>query len=415
LKPFHDYNELAQKLYDSCIISDPWIDGKERFSLEPMVMSSKQYKQLCEASEKVGALYDEFSQIIWNHPDFLDDYFNLTPYQKLMWLSSNGDWHGIARLDLFILEDGSIQICEMNSDTPSGEAEAVLLNKIFEERYPSLKNPNRGFDEKFCSMIMGLFQSSVCELNKPAIGIVYPTEMPEDLSMISLYEKWFKEMGSDVVLGSPYNLRHLKNNELALFDTKIDILFRHYKTDWWGERLNVWTDEEDLPDTDPLDYQLRIILDAALTNNVTVINPFGSVLTQNKLSLAFFWENMELFTDESVRTIKNYIPETYRLITRLSEQNQKNDWVLKSDYGCEGDEVILGPLTNDDIWAESLEKAIPEHWVLQKFFNAKKHKDGSTPNYGVYLLAGAASGIFTRLSSGGTDYHAVTAATFIDN
>ena len=189
MKPFRNYNELAQKLYDSCVISDPWIDGKERFSLEPLVLSNALYKKLCDASERVGALYEEFSQIIWNHPNFLDDYFTLTPYQKLMWLSSNGDWHGIARLDLFIVEDGSIQICEMNSDTPSGEAEAVLLNKIFEEQYPSLKNPNKSFDEKFCSMILELYSSNICELKKPSIGIVYPTEMPEDLSMITLYEK----------------------------------------------------------------------------------------------------------------------------------------------------------------------------------------------------------------------------------
>jgi len=415
LKRLQNYNELAQRLYDSCIISDPWIDGKERFSLEPIILSASFYKRLCDASEKVGALYEEFTQIIWNHPDYLDDYFNLTPYQKLMWLSSNGDWHGIARLDLFLLEDGKIQICEMNSDTPSGEAETVLLNKIFEEFYPSLKNPNRGFEERFCSMVMNLFQTSVCELNKPSIGIVYPTEMPEDLSMITLYEKWFKEIGSEVTLGSPYNLRLLKNHELALFDTKIDILFRHYKTDWWGERLNVWTDEEDLPDTDPLDHQLRMLLDAALTNNVTVINPFGSVLTQNKLSLSFFWENIDLFSDESKATIKEFIPETYRLINRLDKENKKDEWVMKSDYGCEGSEVIIGPLTKDEIWEESLEKAIPEHWVLQKYFDAKKYKENYIPNYGVYLMAGTASGIFTRLSPGGTDYHAVTAATFIDN
>jgi len=260
-----------------------------------------------------------------------------------------------------------------------------------------------------------MFKSSTCELNRPTIGIVYPTEMPEDLSMISLYESWFNDISAEVILGSPYNLRLLKNHELALFDTKIDILFRHYKTDWWGERLNVWIDEEELPDPEPLDYQLRIILDASLTGNVVIINPFGSVLTQNKLSLSFFWENMELFSKESISTIREYIPETYKLSNRITLENSKNDWVLKSDYGCEGDEVIIGPYVKDEIWKESLEKAIPEHWVLQKFFNAKKNKDGLIPNYGVYLIGGKPSGIFTRLSNGGTDYHSITAATFINN
>jgi glutathionylspermidine synthase len=415
LKPFRNYNELAQVIYDTCIITDPWIDGKERFSTEPVILSHSFYKKLCTAAEKIGALYDEFTHIVWNHPNILDEYFNLTPYQKLMWLSSNGDWHGIARMDLFELEDGRIQVCEMNSDTPSGEAEAVLLNNIFEKYYPSLENPNKNFKDDFCSMILYMFNSSTCELDRPTIGIVYPTEMPEDLSMISLYESWFNDISAEVILGSPYNLRLLKNHELALFDTKVDILFRHYKTDWWGERLNIWIDEEEVPDPEPLDYQLRIILDASLTGNLVIINPFGSVLTQNKLSLSFFWENMELFSKESINTIKEYIPETYKLSNRINSENSKNDWVLKSDYGCEGDEVIIGPYVSDDIWKESLEKAIPEHWILQKFFNAKKNKDGLISNYGIYLIGGKPSGIFTRLSNGGTDYHAITAATFINN
>ncbi|MEJ7615894.1 MAG: hypothetical protein WKF30_02710 [Pyrinomonadaceae bacterium] len=35
------------------------------------------------------------------------------------------------------------------------------------------------------------------------------------------------------------------------------------------------------------------------------------------------------------------------------------------------------------------------------------------PNYGVYLLAGAASGFFTRLSRQSTGYTSVTVPTFI--
>jgi hypothetical protein len=89
------------------------------------------------------------------------------------------------------------------------------------------------------------------------------------------------------------------------------------------------------------------------------------------------------------------------------------EWTLKSDYGCEGDEVILGPHVSDEIWTESLDKAIPERWIAQRYFDAAPIDGEAIPNYGVFLIGGQASGIFTRLSAHATDYRAVTAPTFI--
>ena len=46
-----DYAAFAQELYDGCIISDPWIEGKERFRLEPVVLEPELYGRLCLAAE----------------------------------------------------------------------------------------------------------------------------------------------------------------------------------------------------------------------------------------------------------------------------------------------------------------------------------------------------------------------------
>jgi len=405
------YNELADALLKTGIISDAWLNGAERFRTEPIIISQHTYDALCLAAESIGNAYNELAQIVWNNPIYLDDFFHLTPFQKLMWLSSGGAWHTIARLDVFLTNDQRIQICEMNSDTPSGEAEATLLNQILQQE--ELLNPNEAFENTFCEAVLQCYQKTVRDVKRfPTVAIVYPTDLPEDLSMIELYRRWFEARDLKVVLGSPRNLGKNAQGRITLFGTEIDILFRHYKTDWWGERESAWLDGEPFDDPEPLATELFWLIEAEHAKELAIINPFGAVLTQNKLTMAFMWKYLSLFSDENQKAIRAYIPETLRRCDVLDKASlKKNEWVLKSDYGCEGDEVIIGNHVSEEIWNASLEKANPNRWILQRYFEATK--DGENTNYGIYLVAGRATGIFTRISKQATDYSAQCAATFL--
>jgi hypothetical protein len=100
------------------------------------------------------------------------------------------------------------------------------------------------------------------------------------------------------------------------------------------------------------------------------------------------------------------------------EDLNRDEWVLKSDYGCEGDSVICGPFVKPSDWQLALATAIPEHWIAQRFFEVAPVEDGqggeaALPNYGVYLIGGRAAGFYTRLSQKATNYASVTAPTFI--
>src|SRR5262249_21693345 len=145
--------------------------------------------------------------IVVRHPELLDQFFNFTPWQKAMWLASEGRWHGIARVDLFLCADGRVRACEMNSDTPSGEAEAVLLNRLLHPFQPDTIDPNEGFDERFWQMLVASHQALAGpEVEPQNVAIVYPTDLPEDLSMIAIYKQWLEDRGCKVMLGSPFNL-----------------------------------------------------------------------------------------------------------------------------------------------------------------------------------------------------------------
>jgi glutathionylspermidine synthase len=412
------YGEFARLVYRTAILSDPWLNGVERFRIRGVVLTQRDAERLCDAAERVAFLHHELVSIVRSHPRFLDEFFDLTPYQRSMWLASDGRWHGVARVDLFLCEDGQVRSCEMNSDTPSGEAEAVICNELLHPFHAGTSDPNTQLRERFLEMLIDSYRADCAASGRdPArepgtVGIIYPTDLPEDLSMIALYKRWLEDSGLKVILGSPFNITVDQSNRVMVLGEKVDVIVRHYKTDWWGEREPIWNGQPDFPDSDPLEEQLLPLLEAHAQRRVTIINPFGSVVTQNKLSMAFMWEKRDLFSERSRSWIEELIPETLRFTSVDPKQLRRQEWVLKSTYGCEGDSVVCGPFVKLREWRAALAAAVPRHWVVQRFFKVARY-EGFFPNYGVYVIGGRAGGFYTRLSNAGTDYAAVTSPTFV--
>lgn len=413
------YGEFARQLYATGILSDPWLNGRERFRLQGVILTPEQLQALYTAAERVTHIYHELAEIVLAHPKLLDEFFDLTPFQKMMWLASEGRWHGIARVDLFVCTDGRIQACELNSDTPSGEAETVLLNQLLHSYHPNTADPNAHFAEHFWQMLLTsvspALHLAVSPPTRLSVAIIYPTDMPEDLSMIALYRRWLEAHGCTVVLGSPYNLGLNAERRVTVLGQPVDLILRHYKTDWWGERETIWDNQPPYADPDPLARELLLLLEAESEGRVAVVNPFGAVVTQNKLSMALMWERQELFSAQARAWIAEHIPETRRLATLDVEHLPREEWVLKSDYGCEGDSVVVGPFVKPADWRLALTAAIQKHWVAQRYFEVSPLDEATPllPNYGVYLLGGRAAGLFTRLSQRATDYASTTAPTFV--
>ena len=408
------YDALADKVVETGILSDPWIDGEPRLRTDPVVIPRALQRRLYRAAEAVAEVYNELCLLVAERPSWLDDFFGLTPYQKAMWLAAQPLWHGIARADIFLTDEG-LAFTEINSDTPTGEAEAVVLNQIVKAEHPGLEDPNTALADRFVSMVEALFARTLPEGAPRTAGILYPTEFTEDLALVRLYRRWFEERGWDLVLGSPFNLTAGPGNTALLFDTPISVMLRHYKTDWWGERASPWDDVE-IPDVRPLSAPLGAALGASLEGKLVIVNPFGAVLPQNKRSMAFMWEHIHRFSPASQDVIRKYIPVTSRLETMHVEQllAEKDEWVLKSDYGAEGDEVLLGRMLTPELWKASLAQARRGRWVVQRYFEAQKEPTGGVINYGVFLVAGVACGVYTRVQAGPTDDRALSTPVFIE-
>ncbi len=403
------YEAFAARVQATGVLSDPWLDGEPRFRTAPVVLDAARYDEVCAAAAGITLVHEEVAQLVRREPELLDSFFGLTPWQKGMWLCSAPDWHGIARADVFSTADGA-KVCELNSDTPSGEAEAVLLNQLCSPEEATWRDPNRDLPHQFGALCEA-WAHTTGQRGPLTIGLLYPTEMPEDLSMIAIYHRWLAERGHHVVLGSPFNLGTANDGRATLFGEPCDVIVRHYKTDWWGERLPVF-DNQTLPtDREPLAAPLLHLLQASVERRTAVLNPFGAVLTQNKRTLALCWERLEQFSSAAQAAIRRWLPRTVRLETMREELwQQRTHWVLKSDYGCEGDEVVVGNSVDQATWEGALQHAIATRWVAQKYFAAETDAHGDHVNHGVYLIGGRPAGLLARVHRPATTDHAARCA-----
>lgn len=406
-----EYDRFARQIVSGGVLSDPWIGGQPRFRRAPVFVPRALAQQMARAAEEVSAVYDEACRIVDGEQELLDEFFMLTPFQKAMWIASAPLWHGIARADVFVTRDG-LQIAELNCDTPTGEAEAVELNALVASEHSLAHDPNRFLEARICAMVETMRKELASDGPK-SLAIVYPTEFTEDLSLVRLYRKWFEARGWSVVLGSPYNLDGGEDG-VRLFDTEVSVVMRHYKTDWWGERASAWSDDPIL-DARPLEDEIATLFAGMLHKRCAVINPFGAVLPQNKRMMAFMWEHIHRFSPRGQKVIEQYVPVTSRLEIVHEEQLlvEKAQWVIKSDYGAEGDEVVVGKHATDEEWQNTLKYARPGRWIAQRYFEAEEDDLGEAVNYGVYVVAGEASGLYARVQAGPTDDRALSAPTFL--
>ncbi|MFT4703761.1 MAG: glutathionylspermidine synthase [Bradymonadia bacterium] len=401
----YDYEQFASKLLGTCYVSDPWAYTRRRFDNRPLIMGTQLIELLSQVAADIGALYDELCQIVWDNPDLLDSYYQLTPMQKLMWLGSGGAWHSYARMDAFWCGGDDVKVCELNADTPSGQSDVIGCSEVFaaelvDGELTELYDVNAEYVPRMKQMVRDSWTHRMGDRPLRTIGIVYPTDLPEDMALVYLYKNVFEEMGCEVVLGSPFNLQRLPGGRIGMFDKEIDVVWRHYKTDWWGEREVAHTASPELMDVEPLEQTLWL-LTAEDAGEVIVLNPFGSMVAQDKRSLSFFWEHMDRFSEASKKTIRAHIPETYRFETIGMDRllSERSEWVMKSDFGCESEEVVIGPFCVDQDWHEELYGMYEGRWVAQRFFETQSFEDGRVANLGLYLVGGAPAGMYVRMSS----------------
>lgn len=405
---------FEDRIVEAGLIGDPFFEGAPRFREEPVVLSSKTWSAACDVARGIVRAHDELTRIVGADPDLLDSFYELLPCQRLLWEASSPFWHGYARADVFETDAGLV-VCELNSDTPTGHAEALCLSSLVRDPTGATFDPNERLKEAHLDMIEAYAEARLGPGYPRTAGIMYPTDLTEDLPLVRLLQGWLESRGFRVVTGSPYNLGEHPSGQVALFGEPCSVIVRHYKTDWLTERVPVWTCDPPFDDPLPLARPLELLARAELRGRSVVVNPLGAALTQNKRSLALLWEKIDLLTPESRDFVMAHVPETMRLESAHPAllSVERESWVLKSDYGCEGDEVVLGHELTQDEWDRALSLAQPGRWIVQRRFRPRLSPSGEATNLGVYVVAGEVAGLYARTHSGATDRHATSAPAWV--
>lgn len=375
--------------------------GGMRFRADVYALSADDARALAAAGEGLMGALDELVRIVRGEPSLLATFFAMPPMWAKMCAEGADWWHVFARMDVFWTADERWQICEINADTPSGQTDMWALLDVLSPDTPWGEVPGRDYTDRLVSMLAALAAPLAADA-PPVLALIYPTDISEDLDLMAAYKRQAEAAGFRVVLGAPTNIRVHEDGTFSLFDVPFALMLRHYKTDWWGERRRVWFDQPVIYDPWPLDV-LAPLLQAEAEGRMTIVNPFGSMLAQSKKAFAFFWEEAARFSPQTQAVIRAVVPRTERVVTLGIERlrQERPLWVLKSDFGCEGEEVVVGKNLTDAAWQRALALIIPERWVAQAFFDVMPLDSGALPNLGLYTIAGRVAGMYTRVNQPG--------------
>ncbi len=379
-------------------------NGTMRMSTDALVLPDKFVQRLYACAESFVRSIDELCAYVAEHPDLLESVFGFDARQIAMWNLAGLQWAGLARADVFSDADGTLSVVELNSDTPSGIDEALVLDAWMTERFAGLRALNDQLAERWLRAVLGELPNTA--LN---VALVYPTDLPEDLGLLEIFRRWLESRHCTVYYCSPHQLRLDEEEFCCLGDTRINLIVRHYKTDWWFAARNVWKNENSienetdttLQNSEDLHAPLSVVAHALAASKLRVVNSFATLLTQNKLCMALLHELKEHFSVQSREFIEAHLPFSVRCTTQLCNQlgAEKDRWVLKSEYGCEGAETIVGAECSNEEWERCLKLIVPERWIAQEYKHFERDEDGCQTNYGVYLVEGVASGLYVRRST----------------
>jgi hypothetical protein len=309
-----------------------------------------------------------------------------------------------------LLEGQNLKFVKFNCDAPAGaaftdELEDVLLReeplRDFFEEY-QIKNTMR-----VQSILSGLLNAyeEFGGFETPNIAIVdwNRVRMAPEYEIIKDY---FESKGYKTTVADPRELQY-RGGKLYHRNFRINVIYRRVAFDELLERL------------DEVQEMLRAYKDRA----ICMVNPLRARLASSKsfLSLLTNPEYDHFFTESENQIKKEHVPWTRRIVDAEEFygykkiyiidflKDEKDSLVLKPSVGSGGKLVTIGRETRDEVWNETIDKALKGNWVVQEYVNvpimtvptvvnAKLDFAYRKYNFNALVFDGKFSGGFVRLS-----------------
>jgi hypothetical protein len=277
-----------------------------------------------------------------------------------------------ARMDSFFVpgdtpETNELKFTEYNAETPAGISYNDALSDImfalpimrkFERRYELRPLPGKHH-------VLHALNESYRQWGgreRPRICILDWKDVPTYSEFVQ-FDQYFKEQGYDCIIADPRDCVY-KDGRLYARGSLINIIYKRVLITELIERGGM-----DHP-------VVRAVNDHA----VCMVNPFHCKVLHRKTSFAVISDeaNGELFTEDELKAIEQFIPWTRRVAERFTmHQGQrvdmmpfvaqnKDNFVLKpaDEYGGKG--IVLGWTVTDDEWQRALKDALNNPTIVQQ-------------------------------------------------
>ena len=274
-----------------------------------------------------------------------------------------------ARPDtFFVTEHASLCLVEYNGESPASPAYCDIFTEIF-YGLPVMREFLRHYEVRslpsrhsVMHVLLDAYKQWSRGYELPRIAILDWREVPTYNEFV-LFAQYFKAQGLACVIADPREVEY-HNGRLMTGDFHITLIYKRVLL-------------SELVAQGGLSHP---VLRAVLEGAVCMVNPFRCKILDKKASLAVLSDerNAAIFSLDELEAIAAHIPWTCRVEERHTDYHGKKidllpyilehreDFVLKpnDEYGGKG--VVLGWQSDRARWAQALQTALAEPYIVQE-------------------------------------------------
>ena len=377
IESYHDLltDELAResqgKLDDQQQLRGITFGGRPLCSvLRPRFMTPEQYHFLESRVRLLLHAFDKAYYLALENEAFRKQ-FGLLDWEEEL-VTHNSGFRApsqTSRVDTFFVHGrGGLRLTEYNAETPASPAYNDALAEVF-YGLPVMREYLRRYEVRYMPVrhsvlhaLTDAYQQWAGHSEAPRIAILDWREVPS-YSEFVLFAEYFKSQGLECIIADPREVEY-RNGRLVAGDFHITLIYKRVLISELVERGGL-----DQP-----------VVQAVRDGAVCMVNPFRCKILHKKASLAVLSDerNAELFSDAELEAIEAHIPWTCRVEERYAHYHDhaidlvpfilehRENLVLKpnDEYGGKG--IILGWETDDSGWAQAIQIALSEPYIVQE-------------------------------------------------
>jgi len=343
--------------------------------IKPVFVGPDEIKEYQRVTEFIMSSLEKVSNLFYSDPS-LEELFQLAPGEDELTKIEHGYDGRIqhARLDAFVV-DGVVRFCEFNCDTPGGPGWLDLMSEALLQT-PAMQKLGEQYDLSYEALMPGILDGLLacyrdwCARKgkkaqaKPRIAVTTIPSLDPTNDEIDNIGIWLREQGYDAIVAPAKDCVYEKG-KFMVQGKHVELVYRRGAGFWW------------LKNPDDYAGHKRAYAEGA----ICMVNPISSKLGGKKSLMAVLQgERMaKHLTEEEKHYVDRHIPWT-RLVKegKTDYQGEKVDMVpfLKENRATMvlkpiglfgGKDVIVGCDADDELWSQTITKALAEKYVVQEY------------------------------------------------